>query len=107
MAIIDGLKLVAVAVVAHAVISMAQKLTPDWQRILIALLSFALLLIFKLAIMQIAVIVLGGLAGWFYVASNNCQLILNSRSITENKLPGSYLACSWCCLFSVCLPVVI
>jgi chromate transporter len=51
-AIIDGLKLVAVAVVAHAVISMAQKLTPDWQRILIALLSFALLLIFKLAIMQ-------------------------------------------------------
>ena len=65
MAIIDGLKLVAVAVVAHAVISMAQKLTPDWQRILIALFSFALLLIFNLAIMQIAVIILGGLAGWF------------------------------------------
>ena len=62
MAIIDGLKLVAVAVVAHAVISMAQKLTPDWQRILIALFSFALLLIFNLAIMQIAVIILGGLA---------------------------------------------
>jgi chromate transporter len=65
MAIIDGLKLVAVAVVAHAVISMVQKLTPDWQRILIALFSFALLLLFKLAIMQIAVIILGGLAGWF------------------------------------------
>lgn len=65
MAIIDGLKLVAVAVVAHAVISMTQKLTPDWQRILIALFSFALLLIFNLAIMQIAVIILGGLAGWF------------------------------------------
>lgn len=65
MAIIDGLKLVAVAVVAHAVISMAQKLTPDWQRIFIALFSFALLLIVNLAIMQITVIILGGLAGWF------------------------------------------
>lgn len=65
MAIIDGLKLVAVAVVAHAVISMAQKLTPDWQRIVIASLSFVLLLIFNMAFMQIAVIVLGGFTGWF------------------------------------------
>jgi len=64
-AIINGLKLVAVAVVAHAVISMAQKLTPDWQRIVIAVLSFVLLLIVNLAIMQIGVILAGALAGWF------------------------------------------
>lgn len=64
-AIINGLKLVAVAVVAHAVISMAQKLTPDWQRIVIAVLSFMLLLIVNLAIMQIGVILAGALAGWF------------------------------------------
>lgn len=65
IAIINGLKLVAVAVVAHAVISMAQKLTPDWQRIVIALLALVLLLMFKLAVMQIAVIIFGGVAGWF------------------------------------------
>lgn len=65
IAIIDGLKLLAVAVVAHAVISMAQKLTPDWQRIMIALLSFIFLLTINLAIMQIAVILAGAVAGWF------------------------------------------
>lgn len=64
-AIINGLKLVAVAVVAQAVINMAQKLTPDWQRIVIAVLSFVLLLIVNLAIMQIGVILAGALAGWF------------------------------------------
>lgn len=65
IAIIDGLKLLAVAVVAHAVISMAQKLTPDWQRIVIALLSFTFLLTVNLAIMQIAVILTGAIMGWF------------------------------------------
>lgn len=65
IAIIDGLKLLAVAVVAHAVISMAQKLTPDWQRIVIALLSFTFLLTVNLAIMQIAIILAGAVAGWF------------------------------------------
>ena len=65
IAIINGLKLLAVAVVAHAVIRMAQKLTPDWQRIIVALLSFTLLLAFNLAIMQIAVILTGAIMGWF------------------------------------------
>lgn len=34
-AIINGLKLVAVAVVVHAVWGMAQKLTPDWPNVLL------------------------------------------------------------------------
>jgi len=103
-AIIDGLKLVAVAVVAHAVISMAQKLTPDWQRILIALFSFALLLIFKLAIMQIAVILLGGLAGWFLCRhqqlSADFKFPVNYGKQTAWLLFGLFMLLLILCLFA-------
>lgn len=62
-AIINGLKLVAVAVVAHAVWGMAQKLTPDWPRRLIALLAFGLLIGLSFAWMQLVVIAIGALLG--------------------------------------------
>src|SRR5690606_38447477 len=61
---VAGLKIAAVAVVAHAVWSMAVKLCPDWQRVLIALAGAALLIVAQDAALQLLVIVLGGLAGW-------------------------------------------
>jgi chromate transporter len=39
MAIVHGLQLAAVAVVAQAVLVLGKRLTPDWQRLLIALIA--------------------------------------------------------------------
>lgn len=60
---LHGLKVVAVAVVAGAVLGMARRLTPDLPRILIALAGAALVLASSSPLMQIGVIGLGALAG--------------------------------------------
>lgn len=62
-AVLHGLKLVAVAVVAQAVWSMAQKLCPDRARTAIAVLAAGLLLVVGGAWTQIAVLLGGALAG--------------------------------------------
>ncbi len=62
-AVIHGLKLVAVAVVAQAVLGMARQLTPDAPRASIAAISVALVLTFGQAWTQVLVVVLGALAG--------------------------------------------
>jgi chromate transporter len=62
-AAIHGLKLMAVAVVAHGVISMTQKLTPDLTRRCIALASAALILIAGTATVQLLAIVGGAVLG--------------------------------------------
>lgn len=62
-ALIHGLKLVACAVVADAVLGMAKKLCPDWQRIAIAVFATIILIFFSSIWLQIAVVGLGGIAG--------------------------------------------
>ncbi|GAB3793360.1 chromate transporter [Virgibacillus kimchii] len=61
---IDGLKIVAVVVVAHAVLGMAKKLTPDLQRKTIALFALVVTLLWQTAYTQIAVILLAGVVGY-------------------------------------------
>ena len=61
---VKGLKIVAVVVVAHAVLGMAQKLTPDLQRKTIALGAIAATLLIQTTLIQVLVIVLAGLAGY-------------------------------------------
>ncbi|MDN8587179.1 chromate transporter [Paenibacillus sp. 11B] len=61
---IHGLKLVAVAVVAHAVIGMAQKLTPDLKRKAIALLALVITLLWQTAYSQVGVILLSAIIGF-------------------------------------------
>ena len=61
--LMHGLKLVAVAIVAQAVLGMAQSLTPDRPRATIAVLSLILMAFAPAAWAQIAVILLGALAG--------------------------------------------
>ncbi|MBA2275234.1 MAG: chromate efflux transporter [Chloroflexi bacterium] len=61
---VQGLKLVAVAIVAHAVLSMAGTLTPDWPRRLLALAAAAAALLLASPFAQIGIIVAGGLIGW-------------------------------------------
>ncbi|MGE7882783.1 chromate transporter [Bacillus sp. NPDC094077] len=61
---IHGLKLVAVAIVAHAIWGMAQKLTPDRNRATIAIVTAAIVLLWPSSWTQIILIVLSGLVGW-------------------------------------------
>jgi chromate transporter len=62
---IHGLKLVAVAVVAHAIIGMAQKLTPDLSRKTIALFALIGTLLWQTAFTQIGIILLAAGVGFF------------------------------------------
>lgn len=62
-----GLLIVAVAVVAHAVWNMATKLTPDRERISIALLAATIMLLVPVPFIQILLIVAGGLLGWAFL----------------------------------------
>ncbi|MGA2861665.1 MAG: chromate efflux transporter [Steroidobacteraceae bacterium] len=61
--LLHGLKLVAVAIVAQAVWSMARTLCPDRERATIALVAALILLFISSSVAQIATIVLGGIAG--------------------------------------------
>lgn len=61
---LHGLKIVAVAVVAQAVWTMARSLCPDRPRATIAIGAAVLLLLWPAAAAQIVAIVLGGLIGW-------------------------------------------
>lgn len=61
---ISGLKIVAVVIVAHAILGMAQKLTPDKGRITIAVLVAATALLWTGPYIQIILIVSAGLIGW-------------------------------------------
>ena len=62
-ALVHGLKLVALAVVSHAVLTMARTLCPDWQRAGVAGLSVIPLLVFGGPSAQLMVIALGLVAG--------------------------------------------
>lgn len=68
----QGLKLVAVAVVAHGVVRMAMQMASDAPRALIAAASCALILVAGTAAAQLLVLVLGAIAGlvWCRGAAN-------------------------------------
>ncbi|MGD6965763.1 chromate transporter [Rossellomorea vietnamensis] len=61
---IQGLKVVAVAVVAHAILGMSTKLAPDLSRKTLALLALIVTLLWQSAFSQVAVILLAGIAGF-------------------------------------------
>ncbi|MDN7228602.1 chromate efflux transporter [Planococcus sp. N064] len=62
---IQGLKIVAVAVVAHALMGMGKSLAPDKPRIAIAVGAAAAILLMPTAWAQIGIIVLTGIIGYF------------------------------------------
>ncbi|PFJ17064.1 ChrA protein [Bacillus cereus] len=61
---IHGLKIVAVVIVAHAILGMAQKLTPDLQRKSIALFALVGSLLWQTAFTQVGVILLAAFIGY-------------------------------------------
>lgn len=73
---IFSLKVVAAAVVLHALIGLGKKLTPDKNRITIALIAAFIMLLFPSAWMQLAVIGAAGIAGKFLfekIADTNAE----------------------------------
>jgi chromate transporter len=67
-AALHGLKIVAVAVVAQAVIAMARALTPDFPRVALALCAAAIALLVPATLGQVATIAAGGVIGWLFLA---------------------------------------
>ena len=63
MGLLHGLKLVAVAIVAQAVVGMARSLCPDRQRASIACVAALMILFSTSSIAQVGTILLGGIAG--------------------------------------------
>ena len=74
---INSLKVVAVAVVLHALLGMGKNLAPDIPRMLMAIAAAGLMLIYPNAWIQILTILLGGLIGYFLF-----------KNKSENKLTG-------------------
>lgn len=68
---IHGLKIVAVAVVAQAILGMGQKLAPDLQRKSIALFTLVATLLWQTAYTQVGVILLSALAGFLIYKHHN------------------------------------
>lgn len=64
-----GLMIVAVAVVAQAVLQMSRTLAPDWLRGLLVLLAFAVLLVLPSVMVQIIVLIAGGVLGAAFLES--------------------------------------
>jgi chromate transporter len=62
---IHGLKIVAVAVVAQAILGMAQKLTPDLKRKSLALFALVGTLLWQTTFTQVSVIVISAIFGFF------------------------------------------
>ena len=62
---IQGLKIVAVAVVAHAILNMSKKLTPTLTHKFIALIALTVTLLWQTTISQIVVIIGAGIIGLF------------------------------------------
>ncbi|GGK35015.1 chromate transporter [Caldalkalibacillus thermarum] len=71
---IHGLKIAALAIVAHALLGMGRSLAPDRQRASIAILAAIVILLWPLALNQIVVILAGGVIG---------LLLFKSKEVTK------------------------
>ncbi|MDM7861879.1 chromate efflux transporter [Alteromonas sp. ASW11-36] len=100
--IVDGLKLVAVAIVAQAVWNMQKSLCGDNKTRLIALWSVLLLLFFPLTFMQVTVIGIAGLVGWIW-----CKQEPPPPPTHQSRLAKQSLILLCCFALLLCIPIVI
>jgi len=103
VAALHGLKLVAVAVVAQAVWSMAVRLCPDRGRTGIALAGMAVILLVGGAFSQVGVIVLGALAG-LWMCRGVGQQSGNQPSVLGRR--SGWIALALFCLLLAGLPAL-
>ena len=88
--LLHGLKLVAVAIVAQAVMGMARTLCPDRMRASIATLALVVTLVAPWSITQLAVIVAGGFAG-LLMCKASVEALGGGRLMPVSR--GAGLAC--------------
>lgn len=86
---IQGLKIVAVAIVAHAILGMAKNLTPDLTRKAIALLALLATLLIPHFSVQVAVIVGAGMLGFILFREKN-EKEETSFNIPISKKTGAF-----------------
>lgn len=101
---IHGLKIVAVAIVAQAILGMGQKLTPDKSRITIAIIAAAVSLLWQSAFSQVSMIIMAGIVGLFLFKTDQSSELLRATVPVSRKL-GSILLIVFAALL-VCLPIL-
>lgn len=101
---IHGLKIVAVAVVAHAIIGMAKNLTPDLKRKAIALFALIGTLIWQTAFTQVGVILIAALFGFLLYKDHDQIEEVSSRFPITKRVAVIALALFFALLFL--LPVI-
>lgn len=89
---IQGLKIVAVAVVAHAVLGMAKKLAPDLKRKAIVLFALIGTLVWQTAFTQVGVILIAALVGFLIYRKHT------ETDADETRFPISKKTASFCLL---------
>lgn len=83
---INSLKVVAVAVVLHALLGMGKNLTPDIPRMMMAIAAAGLMLIYPNAWIQILTILLGGLIGYFLFKNKAENKLTNFKFNLTRKI---------------------
>ncbi len=83
---LHGLKIVAVAIVAHAIIGMAKNLTPDVKRKTIALLALVVTLLWQTAFTQISVIIIAGIVGLWLFNVHESSDGVSSKFLVSKKV---------------------
>lgn len=101
---IHGLKIVAVAVVAQAILSMGQKLTPDRNRATIAVVAASVTLMWQTASSQVLLIVLAGIAGMLLYSKQAIPAASNLSIPISRRFAAGCLAAFFGLLFL--LPVL-
>lgn len=76
---IHGLKIVAVAVVLHAIIGMAKSLTPDLNRKALALFALIVTLLWPAAFTQVGVIIIAGVIGFLIYKNHDNDEALSTK----------------------------
>jgi len=98
--LLHGLKLVAVAIVAQAVMGMAQALCPDRPRATIAVLSLILTALAPVAWAQIAVILLGAFAG-VLVCRQQADVVVDAAEARVSRRMGIVFAALYVALLAL------
>jgi chromate transporter len=91
MAIVHGLQLAAVAVVAQAVLMMRKRLTPDWRRVLIAVVALLIVLSTATPVSTLLAIAVGAGCGLIFLRSNSAP-VLTPLDLRLSRRGGSIAA---------------
>jgi chromate transporter len=102
---LHGLKLVAVAIVAQAVMGMARTLCPDRVRASIATVALIVMLVEPWSVFQIGTIVVGGLAGWMLCRGETDPVPDSNAMPVSRKLGIACLAAFFVLLGVAFLPI--